>query len=276
MLVFIIPVKSKQVSKNWKQVSQLFENCVRSCCGQTSNDFRVIVVCHEKPDIDFHHPLITYVQVDFPRPSESPLTGDIIADKSSKELDKLLKLQAGLEKAKTFASNSTHAMFLDADDLVSNQLAGFVEQHPDSNGWFFVDGYEYFYGSKRIFKRRDFHNRCGSSFILKFDLLCDLFIGKILSDFSLAELEAFAHIEFENLFIKRGTPLEPLPFEGAIYVIDNGENIYNNSGLYLKQLLISRNFWLIFKRIVAFSHKFLVSKAITKEMQKEFSLPDIP
>lgn len=271
MLVFIIPIKSKQVAKSWKQVSELFENCLRSCCSQTSHKFRVIVVCHDKPEISFQHPFVTYIQVDFPPPSESSLTGNIMADIRPKDLDRLLKLLVGLESAKVFSP--AHVMFLDADDLVSNKLAEFVEQAPNSNGWFFINGYEYFYGSNRIFKRKYFHMRCGSSFIIRLDLYRSFFKEKMPSDISQIDVYYFCHNYLESRFFERGTPLEALPFEGAIYVTDNGENIFNQTDLYLKQLLISRNFRLILKRLLALIHKFLTSKSITKKMQEEFMLP---
>ena len=72
MLVFIIPLKSRQVAKSWNLVSQQLERTVKSACNQTDSDFKVIVVCNEKPDISFHHPHLEYLEVDFP-----PLGADI-------------------------------------------------------------------------------------------------------------------------------------------------------------------------------------------------------
>ena len=69
MLVFVIPVKSPLVSKSWNRFSKLFERCIQSVCNQTSPDFRVIVVCNEKPNTQFNHPHIQYIEVDFPPPN---------------------------------------------------------------------------------------------------------------------------------------------------------------------------------------------------------------
>jgi hypothetical protein len=65
MLTFIVPIKSRKIANSWTLVSQLAERTLRSICNQTSSNFRVVVVCNEKPDIQFEHPHIDYIQVDF-------------------------------------------------------------------------------------------------------------------------------------------------------------------------------------------------------------------
>ncbi|MEP0751500.1 hypothetical protein NDA03_04640 [Trichocoleus sp. Lan] len=37
--------------------------------NQTSPDFRAIIVCHKKQNIEFNHPHITYIEVDLPPPN---------------------------------------------------------------------------------------------------------------------------------------------------------------------------------------------------------------
>ena len=87
MLAFIIALKSSQVSSSWELVCKLFERTLKSVCNQTSTEYQVIVVCHEKPETQFNSPQISYVQVDFPIPGETF---------ASKDKDKMLKMQAGL------------------------------------------------------------------------------------------------------------------------------------------------------------------------------------
>jgi hypothetical protein len=71
VLVFVIPLKSARVSNSWERVTQLFERCVKSVCNQTSPNFHVIVVCHEKPKIEFTHSHLTYITVDFSPANET-------------------------------------------------------------------------------------------------------------------------------------------------------------------------------------------------------------
>ena len=216
MLVFVIPLKSSQVSKSWEHVSKLFERCVRSVCNQTSNNFRVVVVCHEKPQIEFSHPHITYIEVDFPAP-------DI--DNESKILDKRRKIIWGLNYARQL--KATYTMNLDADDCVSKHLAEFVEQKPHSNGWFLDRGYLYQDGSNLLYlKRKDLHQWCGSCHIVRYDLLN---LPERVEDES-GDLSNYycSHRKVVNKFAQEGTPIEPLPFTGAIYVLGHGDNIFGN------------------------------------------------
>src|SRR5689334_19347682 len=104
MLVFVIPLKSPQVSKSWERVSKLFERCIKSVCNQTSTDFHAVVVCNEKPKIEFTHPNITYLTVDFPNPNEKTLV-------SQGDTDKGRKILKGLIYAQEFSP--THTMAVD-------------------------------------------------------------------------------------------------------------------------------------------------------------------
>ena len=65
MITFLVPVKSSRVSKSWDLFSNLFERTLKSITNQTSDNFRVVVICHEKPITDFEHPNVEYIHVDF-------------------------------------------------------------------------------------------------------------------------------------------------------------------------------------------------------------------
>lgn len=244
MLVFVIPLMSSQVSKSWDHVSKLFERCVRSVCNQTSTNYRVIVVCHEKPQIEFTHPNITYVEVEFPVPG---------LDLTSKSVDKHRKMLAGLRYAGQF--EPSHTMHVDADDCISRHLAKFVEQNPESNGWFVNKGYVYQDGGKFIyFKRRDFYQWCGTSSIFRYDLnplpeglnYEHIEVNDGISENLSEEIKDYYGCYFQHRKIvqyraQRGTPTEPLPFPGAVYILDHGESMSSNN---FNHLLQSKNFFL--------------------------------
>lgn len=217
MLVFVIPLKSTQVSKSWEYVSKLFERCIRSVCNQTSTNFSVIVVCHEKPQIEFNHPHITYVKVDFSAPS---------SDCESKRRDKRRKMFVGLNYARQL--EPSHTMHVDADDCVSKYLAEFVEQNPQSNGWFVNKGYVYQDGNKFIyFKRKDFHQWCGTSNIIRYGL------HNVPESLSYDCKDFYRYYVAHRKVVKnqesKGTPIEPLPFAGATYILGHSENLSSNS-----------------------------------------------
>lgn len=256
MLVFVVPLKSSQVSQSWEQVSRLFERTLKSVFNQTSADFRVIVVCHEKPQIVFTHPRVTYIEVDFPPPEP---------DYKSKSLDKGRKILWGLVHAKQFSPS--HIMIVDADDCVSKHLAEFVNQNQESNGWFVNQGYVYQTGTKLVYLRRKAFNKlCGTSNIIRYSLL--RLPPDVNQDYPEFNYFYDNHKDLETALEKQGNPLAPLPFIGSVYIVGNQENIYlHNSSLFLEQ---NKNKGIIWK-----IKYFLNFRLLTKSIREEFGLYEI-
>ncbi|MBD2343223.1 glycosyltransferase family 2 protein [Anabaena subtropica] len=217
MLVFVIPLKSRQFSKSWERVTQLFERCIKSVCHQTSSEFHVIVVCHEKPDIQFNHPNITYITVDFPQAKDTKYINQGRTDKGRK----ILK---GLVEAQHFSP--THTMAVDADDCVSRNLAEFVKNNPNSNGWVINKGYKYQEGDKYIYvKRNDFYKMCGSCNILRYDL--NLIPENPEYNRGYGYYKYYIdHAKVKNILKEKDINIKLLPFPGAIYMLATGENHY--------------------------------------------------
>ncbi|HEY1374910.1 MAG TPA: glycosyltransferase family A protein [Candidatus Binatia bacterium] len=201
MLAFVVPVKSRRIARSWDYVSRLFERTLRSLCAQTSREFRVIVVCHERPAINFDHPAVSYIEADWDPPSISDFKA-LLKDKSG-------KLRAGILAARAFAP--THAMAV--DDCVSNRLAGYVCENSDRHGWYFETGYLHRDGSRRIFlKPHDFYNWCGTCAIVSFDWMAN----SPAPDGG--EPVGFGGSSMKRRMMQRGAALEPLPFPVAVYV----------------------------------------------------------
>lgn len=225
MLVFVIPLQSQAVSTSWERVSQLFERCIRSVCQQTSAHFHALVVCHEKPNLAYKHSHFSYVEVDFPVPDLSSATQTSVV--SRKHTDKGRKLLRGLVTAQAF--NPTHTMLLDADDCVSRHLAEFVALHPQDNGWFFSNGYRYTEGSRWIYKKaNNFYTMCGSCNIIRTDLNRIPETPQYNRGYGYYKFY-IDHAKVAGVLAQSGTPLQPLPFPGAVYMTQTGENIYFNS-----------------------------------------------
>jgi hypothetical protein len=204
----------------------------------------VIVVCNEKPDTTFKHSNLSYIEVDFPVPDITSGTAmDIV---SRKRTDKGRKLLRGLVAAQEF--NPTHTMLLDADDLVSKRLAEFVHQHPQANGWFFNRGYRYTQGSYLIYKKsNDFHTMCGSCNIIRNDLNNIPENPEYNRGYGYYKFY-IDHAKVVKVLGEAGTPLEPMPFLGAVYIVQTGENIYFDSsrlyqgiGRYINYRLVTRS-----------------------------------
>lgn len=209
MLIFIIPVKSPAISQNWSLFSKLFERCIKSVCNQTTSDFKVIVVCNQKPDISFDSPHIDYVMVDFPPPGSEKVS-TLVGIQSPKEKDKAQKILAGLKYARKY--DSTHTMVVDADDCINRDLAKFVQQNPNGDGWFIKKGYVYKEGKKYIYlNRQNFNHLCGTSIIVK----------SKWSELLIVDGKYYNHCADS---LNNGIELQPLPFAGAVYSVENQEN----------------------------------------------------
>ncbi len=254
MLVFVIPLKSAKISKSWDLVCQLFERCVKSACNQTSSDFRVIVVCNEKPEIRFNHPKITYIEGDFPLPEPGKVPG---------LMDRGRKVLTGLVHAKD--SNPSYAMIVDADDCVSNQLAEFASRHPQGNGWFVDKGYVYNEGGKFVYLRKKAFNRwCGTCHIINYNLY-KLSVSTQGDDPYFYQFYG-NHKEIKAAMDESGTPLQPLPFAGVVYTVGNGENmsqknfskVHNPGANFVARLADSLNY-----------------RPLTQSMRQEFCLYDL-
>jgi hypothetical protein len=201
MLAFVVPLKSRRVAKSWYYVSRLFERTLRSICNQSSPAFKVFAVCHEKPTIDFQHPAVAYLSVDFPVPGFS--------DHPALNLDKYRKLTVGFRAARD--SGATHVMEGDADECVSNRLAATTANDRHQAGWYFDSGYMHRDGSDHIYrKQKSFYEWCGTSNVVRVDLL-------ELPDTS-DKRDAFRLLGHTKVQRRYSRQLAPLPFPGAVYV----------------------------------------------------------
>lgn len=259
MLTFVIPLRSKKVSNSWTTVSKLLERTLRSVCNQTSSDFRVIVVCHERPDIEYTHPKIEYIEVDFP-----PAKPD---NKESKYIDQSRKMWTGLQYASEFADS--HVMFVDSDDCISNKVAEFVSKNSGNYGWFFWSGYEYRDGERTIRCRRErFNSICGTSNIIRTNILMNHIRGSQLSD--IKDRTFLQHTRLATIMKNAGTPLQRFPFPGAIYITDNSENFESQATLILKS--IKGNYKLTAKYLAMRLFKVVTSRPVNQSICDEFGL----
>lgn len=267
MLVFVIPLKSQQVAKSWERVSKLLERTLKSVCNQTSPNFRVVVVCHEKPQIEFTHPHIKYIEVDFPVPK--------MATFEDKHTDKGRKILKGLICAREW--NPSHTMVVDSDDCVSNRLAEFVNKNSQYTGWFIDKGYRYQERNQLIyFKNKDFYTMCGTCNIIRYDLMELPDVPEYNRGYGYYKNYYIDHEKLRGVLAEKSIIIEPLPFAGAVYIIESGENIYYNNienKFYQNKNLLngSRGFYPQIQETI----KLLNCRYLNQTIRKEFNLYDI-
>src|SRR5215467_2637692 len=216
MLVFIIAVKHPERSNSYERVTEILRKTLLSVEAQSNSGFATIIVCNKRPMWARDATNRLFIEVDFP-PAAAPANIDELHSWSY--IDKGAKNAVGLVHAKDF--NPTHVMFVDADDFVSRRLAEHVSLNARAPGWYFDRGLLYS-GQFKIAEVRDrFWSYCGTSHILRFDLLpVQLEFNRPVSrDCVLKALDRFyvqrilgSHLDFIPYVSNMGLELAPLPF----------------------------------------------------------------
>lgn len=131
-------------------------------------------------------------------------------------------------------------MHVDADDFVHRDMAAFVSNNSDSNGFVLKTGYELDYGIVRMFSIENFDQRCGTCAVIKFapDELPEAIEGNDCSRFS----RYVAHHSWELVAALENRKLKPLPFRGAVKAVNHGENLSRHYLKYGLQYAIRRRF----------------------------------
>jgi hypothetical protein len=236
MFIFLTCIRHPNSSKNYTHIESLFEHTARSVCAQKDGDFRLVVVCNKKPNIEFTDPRIIYLEVDFIIPKSR---SDVLYDRGIKRLVGLLfsKSQYSVD----------HFMMLDADDLVSNTLVSDINNTNKSNGgWWLEKGYLLDFNNQRIQRKAGINNYCGSTLILNAKALYkfsginfdkytykDSFDELIKSSSSEFICEILGHhVIAKSYFKQRGYTLTPFKKFAVAWVINNGENESKTTGKF--------------------------------------------
>lgn len=261
MLIFVIPLKSKKVAKSWENTCQLLERCLRSICNQTDPNFKAIVVCHETPSLEFNHPNIHFLEVNFETPD--PTSEDLL---EAGRRDKSKKIIAGLLYAQQFSP--THIMTADADDCVNCHLAEYTNQHSQANGWVISKGYVYQENSPFIYYRKShFYRWCGTCNIVRFDLCPLPSEAETYPEELIQYYSGHNHGNIKTLLEEKGFPLDELPFVGGVYIIGTGENIYQKGFSTIHNANRGKTVFLM-KELLKF-------RLLTPSLREEFGLYDM-
>lgn len=229
MLAFITTLRHPRNSADYGRVEALLQDTLRSVSRQSCDDHLIIIVGNRLPAFELP-PRAVFVEVDFPPPSthNGPRTGpaSVIWDKGTKNA-------IGLIAAREYAPD--HVMFFDADDFVHRDIAAFVAAHPGAPGWVSTRGWIYSRRRNAYALRRNFYRYCGTSFIIPwsaYEVPPELTVTsgqRAIADAFGERLErSLEHGFAYDWWRDRGRALEPLPFPGAVYHVDTGENHSGN------------------------------------------------
>ncbi|MDZ7885013.1 MAG: glycosyltransferase family 2 protein [Mycobacterium sp.] len=230
MLAFVTTLRHPHNSADYDRVEALLRDTLASVTRQTCSDHVVIIVGNRKPS--FALPARTqFVEVDFAPPSRdgAPQTG-----KAPGVWDKGTKVGIGLIAAREFGPE--YVMPVDADDFVHRDLVSFVRSHPGHQGWVLKRGVMYSRSRNCYTLQRTLFRICGSSFIVPLDAYGvpeDLTVTATQQQIAAAFGDGLEQILGNHRYSlewwqDRGRVLESLPFSGAVYQVDTGENHSGN------------------------------------------------
>jgi len=219
-LTFAIPVRDPRGVADWGAVKQLIGVTLTSVRAQDAPGSRVVLGVSPGTDLPSLPSGVSVVSVDLPyRPlpeGEGPPRWDAI------RADKGLRLAHALAAARP----QGHVMLVDFDDLVSVRLAALVAAAPNAPGWFVDSGYLWDGGPFASVQPTGFNEVCGSSLIVRADLLR---LPEDPSDPS--QLEWIKTILGSHKAWSDHFSLEPLAFPGTVYRVGADHNVSRAEGL---------------------------------------------
>jgi hypothetical protein len=232
MLVFLTSIRHPHNSNDFRRVETLFEMSLRSVCAQIDSEFRVVVVCNEKPTIEFCDSRVIYHVVDFPAPSKERRATIPIDDLV---IDKGTKLLSGSLLARQFEPD--YLFIFDADDLVSRRITKYVNCRSGKAGWYIDSGYALNLASGRVQRKHGLVRYCGTSLVFNASKLLKLIqVDKRITESSSQPdiLKNIAPRVIRYIFgnhryavstlAEQGLQLRPFPFRAVTWVQENGEN----------------------------------------------------
>ncbi|PFG54814.1 hypothetical protein ATG98_4112 [Marinobacter sp. LV10R520-4] len=266
-LTFVIPIRHQENSENWNLLIGNLKQTIRSICAQKNPDWKAVIVANYGARLPELPKNFDVCFVDFP-PNELYIRGssDLEVFREAVRLDKGRRLLEGIK----YAGNTKYLMFVDDDDFLHCNLTQYVSENMGQNGWYIKDGLIWQDGSSLLMNYTNFYLFCGTSHIVRSDLLA---LESFDQDVGFKYLKRMlgSHIYIKNELDKNKTPLKCLPFKGAIYRVGHADAHSKSRG-------IIDTFFL--KRAIVKSPKTLVKRIInlrwmnSKIRRTYFGIPD--
>jgi hypothetical protein len=236
VLTFIIPLRHPENSPDWPALKRRLAQTIRSIAGQDDLRWRAIIVANEGCDLPALPGNFELRQVRFPpNPMFEQGDNDREAFLDSCRLDKGRRVLTGILEA----DRGGYCMVVDDDDFVSSRLTSFAAGRSGGNGWYVQNGYIWGDGGKLIYEYADFWKFCGTSHIVR-TALYELPASVEDADPVYLRRIFGSHVFIRGYLEARGTPLEPLPFVGAVYRVGHVGAHSKSRGL-IRQIFLKRD-----------------------------------
>jgi hypothetical protein len=232
---FVVPFQSKEVTKNWSLQSSLCKKTIESIENQKSKNYKIHLVCHDKPKNFSGSKNVNVVRVKF----------DIPRDKQEMMLDKRRKIKKGISIAEK--KTGDRFMVMDADDRVSNRLVNISER----------------IGGKVQMVRKGYVWPYNSSFVFKWKML-----SKPIFRYDGDNLPKSPSDNNEYMILKPHNKVgvlaekglidaNEIPIHSYLYIVDTQDN---HSGASFKNFINKKNVL----------NRFLGVRVMTNSIKKEF------
>lgn len=237
MFVFLTSLIHPDASEDYQLKVELLKKTLTSLSHQKNKNFKVIVAVNEISNLEEFPKFVDFILLDTPVPESYKNTKKITYEDIRS--DKGIKLSAALLASKKY--NPHYVMVIDADDFVHINLVETILNSQDEVDLFFVEkGYEI--SLKEIAYRNldNFHEKCGSCFIFKSDLLrlndreikeYELIntqkVKEQFNNFFITKLMG-SHKFSKNFFEKYHKKIQSIPYRAVMYNVNTGVNHSNN------------------------------------------------
>jgi hypothetical protein len=262
VLTFIIPLRHPENSPDWPALKSRLAQTMRSIAGQDDVRWRAIIVANEGSDLPELPGNFKLMQVRFPpNPMFEQGDNERQAFLDSCRLDKGRRVLTGILEA----DRGSYCMVVDDDDFVSNRLTSFVAARSGGNGWFVQDGYIWGDGGRLIYEYADFWKFCGTSHIVR-TALYELPASVDDADPDYLRRIFGSHVFIRGYLESRGTPLEALPFVGAVYRVGHVGAHSKSPGL-VRQVFFKRE---ILKNPLKLAQRFSRLRLLDATVRQQF------
>lgn len=261
-LVFVIPVRHQGSVSNWSMVHRNLSETAQSIANQDDPNWRCVVIANEGADLPRLPSGFEARYVDFPLPELPERADHEEAFYDAVRLDKGRRILQGI----TDANNHDYVMVVDYDDWVSARLASWVQAHLGDPGWYFRKGYVHD-GSQYILLHRDFSELCGTSHVVRKDLL-GISEPWIETSDTVIKRNLGSHIFLRHDLAGTRSALAELPFPGAVYRVDYGSSNSGSGGVL--QTYVPK--WKLRRQPFEFVSNALGLRIMTRKIRSEFKL----